>query len=77
MRCCFYLDDIIFFASSLAELLRVRALALRLLHRLGLRVSVKKSLLRPGQLIAHLDMLLCSRTAWLYVPDAKVMAFKR
>ena len=57
VRCCFYLDDIIFFASSRAKLLRVRALALRLLHRLGLRVSVKKSLLSPGQLIAHLGML--------------------
>lgn len=54
----------------------MRARVLGLLHRLGLRVSRKKSLLEPGQLLLHLGMEIDLRTCRLYVPEKKVMSFK-
>lgn len=75
-RVSFYIDDLIFLARSQREALAMRQQVLRILHRLGLRVSRKKSLLQPGQLLPHLGLELDLRDCRLYVPEKKVMIFK-
>ena len=77
IRCCFYIDDIIFFASSMQEACRVRESALELFHTLGFHVSWAKSLLKPGQLIRHLGMDLSSVDVSVWVPEDKVMRLKQ
>jgi len=77
VRCAFYIDDLIFFARSRDEARRLRGEVLRLLHRLNLRVSVRKSLLEPGQRIEHLGFELCTASMAVYVPAQKVVRYKR
>lgn len=60
IRCTSFIDDFVFFASSLEEALGIRDLVLDDLRRMGWRVSVEKSLLKPGQIIVHLGFVLCS-----------------
>lgn len=76
IRVSFYIDDLIFFVKSRGEAVLVRDVVLGLLHRLGIRVSRKKSLLQPGQLLAHLGLEMDLRSCRLYVPESKVMSFK-
>jgi hypothetical protein len=76
IRCTFYIDDLLFLAETQGEALRVRGIVLGVLHRLGLRVSVKKSLLCPGQILQHLGFDICFRDCTLWIPQQKIMAFK-
>ena len=77
IRCTFYLDDIIFLARSRAEALGQRCFVLDMLYRLGLRVSINKSLLDPGQLIRHLGLDACTLQGSIWVPEDKVLHFKQ
>lgn len=72
IRVVFYIDDLIFFAKSMREALRVRKFVMHTLHRLGIRVSKEKSLLQPGQLLRHLGLDVCTKDASLWVPRDKV-----
>ena len=70
-RCVCYIDDLIFFAKTVREAEKMRAIVLRILHRLNFRVSVKKSLVSAGELLRHLGFDLCTRDASLWVPEDK------
>jgi hypothetical protein len=76
VQCTFYIDDLLFLAEAEGEALRIRTKVLGVLHRLGLRVPIKKSLLCHGQLLHHLgfDIRLLHCTLW--TPQKTVMAFK-
>ena len=63
----FYIGDTFVFARSLDEALRLCAVCLELFHRIGFRVSLKKSLLSPGQLVKHLGFLFHVRDCMLWV----------
>jgi hypothetical protein len=60
LRCCFFIDDIIFFEAGQEEALHVRLQALDLFYTLEFRVSWPKSLLHPGEIIRHLGLDVCS-----------------
>jgi Reverse transcriptase (RNA-dependent DNA polymerase) len=77
VRCCFYIDDIIFFARSEKEAESLRLVALDLFYKLGFRVSWPKSLLRPGRIIRHLGLDVCSTDGSLWAPEDKVMRVKQ
>lgn len=68
IRCSNYIDDFIFFAASMKEALRVRALVLKDLTAAGWYISVDKSMLRPGTMVKYLGLILCS----LPVPHVRV-----
>ena len=76
IRCSFFIDDLIFLAEDMAQLMEIRTLVLSVLYRLGLRVSLKKSLLQGGDVIRHLGMDLNFRTCSVWVPESKVMNLK-
>jgi hypothetical protein len=76
IRCCFFIDDIIFFAASLQEIVRIRLIALDLFYQLGFRVSWPKSLLQPGTIIRHLGLDVCSVDGSVWAPEDKVMRLK-
>jgi hypothetical protein len=59
IRCTLYIDDLFFLAESEGEALGFRTKVLGVLHRLGLRVSIKKCLLCPGN--------SCTTWALIYV----------
>lgn len=75
-RVSFFIDDLIFLAKTRPAAISMRGEVLRILHRLGLRVSRKKSLLEPGQLLPHLGLEVDLRDCRLYVPEKKVVMFK-
>ena len=77
IRCTIYIDDVFFLARSRTEALAQRRIVLDILYRLGLRVSFKKSLLNPGQLIRHLGLDACTRQGSFCVPVDKVLQFKK
>jgi Reverse transcriptase (RNA-dependent DNA polymerase) len=77
IRCCFFIDDIIFFANSYQEACSIRAQALDLFYTLGFRVSWPKSLLQPGMIIRHLGMDVCSVDASIWAPEDKIMRVKQ
>ena len=56
IRCSFFIGDLDFLADDMAQLIEIRTLVLSVLYRLGLRVSLKKSLLQGGDVIRHLGM---------------------
>jgi hypothetical protein len=60
MRCSNYIDDFIFFAPSREEALRIRAMVLRDLARLGWFISANKSMLQPGTMVKYLGLVFCS-----------------
>lgn len=60
VRCSNYIDDFIFFAPSREEALRVRAMVLRDLSRLGWFISANKSMLQPGTTVKYLGLVFCS-----------------
>lgn len=72
VRCSNYLDDFIFFAASVEEALRLRALVLGDLTRLGWFISPDKSKLRPGTMIKYLGLVFSSLPA----PHVRVPAQK-
>ena len=72
IRCSFFIDDLIFLGSNDKELLQVRSLVLSTLYKLGLRVSLKKSLLNGGDIIKHLGMDLDFATCSVWVPESEV-----
>jgi hypothetical protein len=76
LRCCFFIDDIIFFAGSKEEALHVRLQAMDLFYMLGFRVSWSKSLLQPGKIIRHLGLDVCSEDGSVWAPEDKVMRLK-
>lgn len=76
IRCCFFIDDIIFFAATYEEAVTLRKVALDLFYKLGFRVSWPKSLLKPGTLIRHLGLDICSDEASVWAPEDKVMRMK-
>lgn len=76
ISCSFFIDDLIFLASSYEELFRIRAQVLDLFYKLGMRVSLKKSLLTGGDLLRHLGMDLCLVDGSIWVPVDKVMQAK-
>jgi len=63
VRCSNYIDDFIFFASSMAQALDIRAMVLADLTRLGWFVSPSKSMLQPGTMIEYLGLVFCSLPA--------------
>lgn len=72
IRCTSFIDDFLFFAGSLQEALNIRAQVLGDLERMGWFVSVKKSFLKPGQIIGHLGFVLCSVPGvTIAVPEVK------
>lgn len=75
-RCCFFIDDIIFFAASKEEAERDRLRALDTFYELGFRVSWPKSLLQPGKLIRHLGLDVCSVDGSVWAPEDKVVRVK-
>ena len=77
IRCSFFIDDLIFLGSSEEELLHIRFLVLTTLYRLGLRVSLKKSLLNGGDIIKHLGMDLDFVSCAVWIPECKVAAMKK
>jgi Reverse transcriptase (RNA-dependent DNA polymerase) len=77
IRCCFFIDDIIFFAKSYQEACHIRQQALDLFYTLGFRVSWPKSLLQPGTIIRHLGLDVCSVDASLWAPEDKIMRVKQ
>jgi Reverse transcriptase (RNA-dependent DNA polymerase) len=77
IRCCFYIDDIIFFARSRDAAVQIRQTALDLFYHLGFIVSWQKSLLQPGRLIRHLGLDVCSNDGTVWVPEDKVMRVKQ
>lgn len=72
IRCCFYIDDIIFLARSMEEALWQRDFVLGVLLELGFGVSLEKSLLNPGQLIKHLGFDVCTSNCTIWVLPKKV-----
>lgn len=72
IRCSYFIDDCIFFARSKAEALKLREYVLNTLRELNFRVSLKKSLLNPGQLITHLGFDVCVSERRVYVLPHKV-----
>lgn len=66
IRCSYFIDDVIILGRG-KQLLAHRNFVLKLLYRLRMRVSLKKSLLNPGQLIKHLGFDICTanRTVWI------------
>lgn len=60
VRCSNYIDDFIFFASSLERALEIRAMVLSDLSRLGWFISPHKSMLVPGTMVKYLGLLFCS-----------------
>ena len=60
IRCAFYIDDVIFLARSRQEAVQNKQFVLAILYELKMRVSLKKSLLNPGQLIEHLGCDVCT-----------------
>jgi hypothetical protein len=78
IRCSNYIDDFIFFAPSLEEALRIRAVVLGDLTRVGWFISPKKSMLRPGTAVTYLGMVLCSLPVpHVRVPREKVQLLKQ
>jgi Reverse transcriptase (RNA-dependent DNA polymerase) len=77
IRCSFFIDDIIFFARSERDAERLRLVALDLFYKLGFRVSWPKSLLRPGRIIRHLGLDVCSTDGSIWAPEDKVMRLKQ
>lgn len=77
IRCTSYIDDFVFFASSMEEALRFRAIVLEDLRKLGWRLSVEKSQLNPAQIIRHLGFILCSvPTVSVAIPEGKLVNMK-
>jgi hypothetical protein len=76
IRSTFYINDLLFLAEIQVEVLQVRGIVLGVLHWLSLRVSIKKSLLCPGQILQHLGFDICLRDCTLWIPQQKIMAFK-
>ena len=76
IRCCFFIDDIIFFAQSQEEAVNIRLVALDLFYTLGFKVSWAKSLLSPGRIIRHLGLDVCSTNGSVWAPTDKVMRLK-
>lgn len=60
IRCSNYIDDFIFFAASVEEAERVRALVLRDLSDLGWYISPGKCMLQPGTMVEYLGLVFCS-----------------
>ncbi len=77
IRCCFFIDDIIIFARSEQEAEKLRLVTLDLFYLLGFRVSWPKSLLRPGRIIRHLGLDVCSTDGSIWAPEDKVMRLKQ
>jgi hypothetical protein len=77
IRCCFFIDDSIVFAKSEKEAEKLRLLALDLLYLLGFRVSWPKSMLRPGRIIRHLVLDVCSTDGSIWAPVDKVLRVKQ
>ena len=75
-RCSFFIDDLIFFAFTRQEAIALRDYVLRILDFLGSRVSKKKSLLEPGQVIAHVGFVLDLRDMRIFVPEKKILKMK-
>lgn len=71
IRCAFYIDDIICFAKSESEAIRLRQYVLDIFYKIGFRVSLKKSLLVPGQLIKHLGFQFDVQKCELWVTEEK------
>lgn len=77
IRCSNYIDDLIFFASSMEEAVRIRALVLADLARFGWFISPKKSMLRPGTAVKYLGLVLCSvPVPHVRVPSDKVQSLR-
>lgn len=76
IRCAFYIDDIKVLARSRAEALRLQKHVMNIFYQLGFRVSLKKSLLSPGQLVAHLGFVFDLHSGVLWVTDAKAQRIK-
>lgn len=72
IRCAFYIDDLIFLARSKAEALALREKVMGIFYTLGFRISLKKSLLSPGQLVKHLGFIFDLANCRLWVPEAKI-----
>jgi hypothetical protein len=61
VRCSIYIDDFIFFASSMQRALEIPGpMVLADLTRLGLFISPGKSMLVPGTMIKYLGLVFCS-----------------
>jgi hypothetical protein len=77
IRCCFFIDDIIFFARSVQQAEELREIALGVFYKLGFRVAWSESLLKPGQVIRHLGLDVCSTDGSMWAPEDKVMRLKQ
>lgn len=77
IRCTSYIDDFVFFASSMEEALRFRRIIMEDLERLGWRWSVEKSQWVPAQIIKHLGFVLCSvPCVSVAIPEGKLASMK-
>jgi hypothetical protein len=73
IRCSNYIDDFIFFASTVEEAERFRALVLRDLTELGWFISPAKCMLKPGTMVEYLGLVFCSLPEpHVRVPRAKL-----
>jgi len=74
VRCSNYIDDFIFFASSMRRALEIRAMVLADLTRLGWFISPGKSMLIPGTMIEYLGLVFCSLPEpHVRLPHAKLL----
>lgn len=77
VRCSNYIDDFIFFASSMQQALAIRAMVLADLQAAGWYISPSKSMLVPGTMVKYLGLLFCSLPRpHLRVPVEKVERVK-
>lgn len=72
IRCAFYIDDVFFLARTKQDAIAVRRIVLDIFYELGFRVSLKKSLLNPGQLILHLGFDICTADCTIWIVSKKV-----
>ena len=71
IRLIIYLDDIIVFAKSKAELCEARDLTISLLTRLGFTINSAKSILTPVQKLVYLGIAIDSVNMTFELPPEK------
>ena len=73
-----YIDDFIFFASSMEEALQLRDTVLQDMASFGWHISLPKSYLVPAQRILYLGFEFCSiPVCCVFVPASKVVKLQR
>jgi hypothetical protein len=77
IRCCFFIHDITSFARSEQQGEELREITLGLLYKLWFRVAWPRSVLRPGQVIRHLGLDVCSTDGLMWAPEDKIMRLKQ